>query len=206
MGHGRLLGVFAAVTLAAATLTACGQSKFDPNGSPAADRSDTTPFASDLPAPAPVEQADPSLDLPEGVPDRATGPADRASARTIRAWLRALNRGDMTKAATFFALPSKFQNGTPVLTIDTEIERLAVNESLTCGARAVRVGANGPYTIVTYRLQQRVGADCGTGAGQRARGVILVRAGRIREWYRLRDEAETAAPSQAEATPAGPLL
>src|SRR3954454_9256085 len=81
-------------------------------------------------------------------PQRATGPASRSSTRVIRRWLAALDRGDVLRAAHFFSLPSKFQNtGTPVLHIDSEDERIAVNLSLTCGARAERTGGAGPYTI-----------------------------------------------------------
>jgi hypothetical protein len=165
-----------------------------------AARSDSTPAPSTTAAPQPA--APPSdLDIPAKVPQRATGPADGASVRVIRRWLAALDRGDIPRAAHFFALPSKFQNaGTPVLTVDSEIERLAVNTSLSCGARAIRTGGAGPYTIVTFRLIERPGGACGPGTGQTARGAILVRRGRIREWYRLPDvPADSSTPE-----PAGP--
>jgi len=95
------------------------------------------------------------------------------------------------RAAHFFALPSKFQNsGTPVLHIDTEDERIAVNLSLSCGAKAEKTGGAGAYTIVQFRLTERKGpgAQCGPGAGQTARGAILVHGGLIREWFRLPDD------------------
>ena len=121
----------------------------------------------------------------------------------IRRWLAALNRGDIERAARFFALPSKFQNvGTPVLTVDSERERIAVNLSLTCGARAIEMGGAGPYTIVTFRLVERPGGDCANGAGATARGAIRVARGRITEWYRLPDEPG-GAPS-APPAPSGP--
>jgi hypothetical protein len=138
----------------------------------------------------------PDLALPSGVPQRATGPAKSESVRVIRRWLRALDRGDVRRAAHYFALPSKFQNsGTPVLHIDSEDERIAVNLSLTCGARAEKTGGAGPYTIVLFRLVERTGpgGGCGTGVGATARGAILVSGGQIREWYRLPDELPPAA-------------
>jgi hypothetical protein len=165
------------------------------------DRNDTTPGSP--PVTTETTPARSPLDLPRNVPDRATGPADAASTRVIRRWLAALNRGDVTRAAHFFSLPSKFQNtGTPVLKVDSERERIAVNLSLTCGARAVETGGAGRYTIVTFELINRPGGDCGTGAGQNARGAILVAGGHIREWYRLPDEpgGEPASPS----APSGP--
>jgi hypothetical protein len=145
------------------------------------------------------------LALPKGVPDRATGAADRASARVIRRWLAALNRGDIERAAHFFALPSKFQNfGTPVLTIDSEQERIAVNLSLTCGAKAVQTGGAGRFTIVTFRLIERRGGDCGPGTGGTARGAIRVAGGKIREWYRLPDRP--GGQPDAPPAPSGPSV
>jgi hypothetical protein len=161
--------------------------------------------AGDAQRPAASQPAPPRSDLalPEHVPDRATGPADPASTRVIRRWLAALNRGDVERAADFFALPSKFQNfGTPVLTVDSEPERIAVNVSLGCGARAIRTGGAGRYTIVTFRLIERPGGDCGSGTGATARGAIRVAAGRIREWYRLPDEPGSEPP--APPAPSGP--
>ena len=91
------------------------------------DRTDTTPGNG-----AQTQTIPPDLQLPPNVPLRATGPASPASTRVIRRWLAALDRGDLLRAAHFFALPSKFQNsGTPVLHIDNEDERIAVNLSLT---------------------------------------------------------------------------
>jgi hypothetical protein len=138
------------------------------------------------------------LQVPRSVPQRATGPAKRASTRVIRRWLAALDRGDVLRAAHYFALPSKFQNaGTPVLHIDNENERIAVNLSLSCGAKAERTGGAGAYTIVVFRLVERPGpgGGCGAGIGGTARGAILVSGGLIREWYRLPDDP-SAAPDQ----------
>jgi hypothetical protein len=143
------------------------------------------------------------LALPANVPDRPTGPADRASARVVRRWLRALSRGDVQGAARFFALPSRYQNGTAVLTIDSPGERLAINLALPCGGRVVALrGARG-FTIATIRLRERPGADCGRGAGGRARTAIRVAGGRIREWYRLPDRP--GGPQTAPPAPSGPV-
>jgi hypothetical protein len=192
MSSGRLsiLAVWAALAAAG-----CGASD---DGGRTVDRNDTTPGSP--PVTTETTPASSPLDLPRNVPDRATGPADATSTRVIRRWLAALNDGDVERAAHFFALPSKFQNtGTPVLTVDSEVERIAVNTSLTCGARAIETGGAGRYTIVTFRLIERPGGECGTGAGQTARGAILVARGHIREWYRLPDE-----PDGTPASPAAP--
>jgi hypothetical protein len=163
-------------------VAACGGAKTsDP-----VDRTDTTPGNG-----AQTQTIPPDLRLPPNVPLRATGPASPASTRVIRRWLAALDRGDLLRAAHFFALPSKFQNsGTPVLHIDNEDERIAVNLSLTCGAKAEKTGGAGAYTIVVFRLTERKGpgGGCGGGVGATARGAILVHGGLIREWFRLPDD------------------
>jgi hypothetical protein len=139
------------------------------------------------------------LDPPASVPDRATGPANAEARKIINAWLRALRHGDVKRAAHYFALPSKFQNATPVLTVSTERERIAVNLSLPCGARARKMGGAGAYTIVTFELTKRPGADCGTGAGNTARGAIRVERRHIKEWYRLPDQQPSSSDLDAPA-------
>lgn len=182
-GQHRLL-VVALAALATAVIPGCG------SGDDGPERAAPPPASEQRSAPRtdPTPPA-PELELPGRVPRRARGPADAASVRVIRAWLAALNRGEVRRAARYFALPSKFQNGgTPVLTIDSERERIAINESLPCGGRAIKTGDGGAgFVIVTFRLRDRPGGDCGSGTGGTARGAIRIVAGRIREWYRLPD-------------------
>ncbi len=144
------------------------------------------------------------LALPPGVPDASTGPPAAAARRVINDWLRALRRGDIKHAAHYFALPSKFQNATPVLTVHNEQERIAVNLSLSCGAVATEMGAAGVYTIVTFRLTERKGGNCGSGVGGKARGAIRVERRHIKEWYRLPDEPGGA--QQAPPAASGPVV
>ena len=138
----------------------------------------------------PAQPAQPARDplaLPPQVPQVATGPADPAAVRVIRRWLATLRRGDTRGAARFFAIPSRFQNGTPVLTVRNEVERIAVNAALPCGARMAHAGGAGAYPNVVYVLVRRPGADCGSGVGAHARGAVRVARGHITEWYRLPD-------------------
>jgi hypothetical protein len=186
-----------ALLVSALILAACGGG----SSAPAADPADTSP-GNGAATPGQTQAIPPDLQVPKFVPRRATGPARRSATRVIRRWLAALDRGDVERAAHYFALPSTFQNtGTPVLHIDSEEERIAVNLSLTCGARAERTGGAGAYTIVLFRLVERTGpgGGCGTGVGATARGAILVSGGLIREWYRLPDD-----PSAAQDAPSGP--
>jgi hypothetical protein len=160
-------------------------------------------------ATAAVKDAEPvpqhsDLDLPPGIPDRATGPAASESRRVINAWLRALRHGNVKRAAHYFALPSKFQNVTPVLTVDSESERIAINLALPCGAKAIAMGGAGRYTIVTFKLTKRPGSECGTGVGGTARGAIRVERGKIKEWYRLPDKP--GGRPQAPPAPSGPAV
>jgi hypothetical protein len=191
--------VLALLAVVAATAAAgCGGTK----SGTTVDRTDTAPGNG---VTGGTQSVPSDLALPRNVPQRATGPAASASVRVIRRWLRALDRGDVRSAAHYFALPSKFQNtGTPVLHIDSEDERIAINLSLTCGARAERTGGAGPYTIVLFRLVERTGpgGGCGTGVGATARGAILVSGGLIREWYRLPDAPAPPATPGTSGAPA----
>jgi hypothetical protein len=189
------VGRSAVALLAALSVTAaagCGGSK-DPQTPPRSitSRPDATPPASDLA-------------LPPGVPDESTGPAEVAARRVINNWLKALRHGDIKRAAHYFALPSKFQNATPVLTVSSEEERIAVNVSLSCGAVATEMGGAGVYTIVTFRLTKRPGGNCGTGVGGKARGAIRVERRKIKEWYRLPDEP--GGQQRAPSAPSGPSV
>ena len=182
-------GSVVALLVSAMAIAACGGGSSAPKAQPG----DTSPGNGTGTQTQPVPR---DLQVPKSVPQRATGPASRSSTRVIRRWLAALDRGDVARAAHYFALPSTFQNfGTPVLHIDSEDERIAVNLSLTCGARAERTGGAGAYTIVLFRLVERTGpgGGCGSGVGGTARGAILVSGGLIREWYRLPDD-----PAQAQ--------
>src|SRR3954453_1254775 len=185
-----------ALLVSAVVLAACG------GGSSKVKSADTSPDNGSS-ATTPTQSVPSDLQLPKEGPQRAPGPASRSSTRVIRRWLAALDRGDVARAAHYFALPSKFQNsGTPVLHIDSEDERIAVNLSLTCGARAERTGGAGAYTIVLFRLVERTGpgGGCGTGVGATARGAILVSGGLIRGGYPPPDEpAPPAAPGSSGA-------
>jgi hypothetical protein len=199
MPAGRRSALALLAVLATTGAAGCGGG----SGSGSTARStDTTPGNG---ATAGTQSVPPDLAIPRDVPQRATGPAHSDSVRVIRRWLSALDRGDVRRAAHYFALPSKFQNsGTPVLHIDNEQERIAVNLSLTCGARAERTGGAGPYTIVLFRLVERTGpgGGCGSGVGATARGAILVSGGLIREWYRLPDEPAPAPAPGSSGAPA----
>jgi hypothetical protein len=145
----------------------------------------------------PPASSNADLRLPAHVPRRAEGAADRASVRVIARWLRVLRRGEEARAARFWATGAKFQNATPVLTIDTPIEKLAIQKSLPCGARIKTAGGPAPFVVLVFVLTERRGGNCGSGVGHTARGAIRVSGGRIIEWYRLPDDPGQNQPDAA---------
>jgi hypothetical protein len=172
------------IVLCALVLSACGGSSGDANkaGSQA-----TTPRV----APNPQGGARSPLELPADVPMKPTGKADPEQVKVIEAWSSALRRGDVTGASATWAVPSKVQNGSPVLTLSSRMDVRIFNDALSCGSVVTSAGAaDGGFTIATVRLTQRKGADCGTGTGHSARTAILVRDGKIAEWYRLPDDPD----------------
>jgi hypothetical protein len=121
--------------------------------------------------------------------------ADRSPEGVIRAWADTLRRGEVAKAATYFALPAVVQNGTPPLRLTTRAQVRDFNAALPCGARLLRTSSSGRYTTAVFRLTERPGAGlCGHGTGQTAHTRFLVRGGKIREWRRLADEPALSAP------------
>lgn len=186
-----LCAVLAAPALA---LAACGKD----------DDGDRAGAASTATTTVPRDRGAGVLALPGGVPTKASRQgAPAASRAVIDGWLRALRGGEIQRAAAYFRLPSKVQNGTPVLTLDTPRERVAFNLAFPCGAKAEAYGTNGSYTIIDFVLTERRGGDCGGAAGEFARGAIRVQEGRITEWYRLADDPD-ADPSEPPLGPGEP--
>ena len=140
---------------------------------------------------APQRDAGNPLELPANVPLKASRAADADQAAVIRAWSGAMRAGDTTAASALWAVPAKVQNGTPVLTLPDRAHVLIFNEALPCGSVVTATGgAARGFTITTFRLTRRKGADCGSGTGNSARTAIRVRGGKIAEWYRLPDDPD----------------
>ncbi|MFZ0040867.1 MAG: hypothetical protein WAK93_06150 [Solirubrobacteraceae bacterium] len=141
----------------------------------------------------------------------ATGkPGDLSSVRVIRGWANALRRGNVAGAASYFAVPSTFADGSNAPTrIHSSRQALIVNASLPCGAQLISTHRFGPYVNALFKLTGRPGpggTSCGSGTGQTARTNFLIRAGRIVAWIRAPDEPgdnKGAAP-QASPEPAPP--
>ena len=171
-------------------LGACG------DGDPAKQR----PAATPPPPVAPAPQAQQPGAIPPDVPLRATGAGDPAAIKVIRLWSDALRRSQVRRASSFWAIPSKVQNNTPVLTLATAADVRSFNGSLPCGSRLVSArGATRGFTIAVFKLTRRPGVSCGSGTGHDARAAIFVRGGKIAEWYRLPDDPDAPGPQAPPA-------
>lgn len=176
------------IVLCALLPAACGGSSAQPR----ADRAQTET------APEPGTP----LELPAGVPLKPTRTADRSQASVVRRWARALREGDIAAASALWAVPSKVQNGTPVLTLSSRRDVRIFNGTLPCGSIVIAAGAAGEdFTIATVHLTERKGARCDAAAGAIARTAIRVQDGRISEWYRLPDDPDAPglAPPEDDA-------
>ena len=214
LGRAILLGMLqrlpfatAAILLSVVLLAGCG-------GDDAKERDPAaaTPPPAQSTEPQPQPRSGGPLAIPRGVPLRESTTGDPAAIKVIRLWSEALRRSEVALASSFWAVPSKVQNGTPVLTLATAAEVRAFNDSLPCGSMLTSgLGAPRGFTIAIFKLVRRPGADCGTGTGQHARTAIRVRNGKIAEWYRLPDDpnaplpAPDAAPAEPQP-PAGPII
>ena len=192
--------IIPAMRLAVATLVLCAVVAGCGGGedpAPEAEVFTQTTERRPSPAPAPAPGTSP-LEAPASVPREGTEAADPEQVDVLARWLKALREGRDDSAARLFALPSKVQNGTPVLTLKTEVDRFVFGHTLPCGAKIDAVKAARGYLVVEYVLTERVGGDCGSGVGGRARGAVKVVGGKITEWYRL---PEAGGGDPAPSTP-----
>ena len=150
---------------------------------------------------------------------RSVAAADPAAVSVIRAWADALRRGDVGRAANYFALPSELVNGVSadgqpeLVVIRTLAEAEVANEALPCGAKLISASRDGRYVNALFRLTDRPGpggGDCGSAAGQTARTDFLIADGRIVEWIRAPDQpgdnggrgsGGSTSPAPAPSTP-----
>lgn len=121
----------------------------------------------------------------DGETTSAEDGADPSDVEVIKAWSAALTEGDVEGAAELFAIPSTAQNGPITVRIETEADALAFNESLPCGSEVISARSEGDFTSATFRLEERPGADCGTGVGETASTSFQIEDGKIVEWRRI---------------------
>src|SRR5205807_665747 len=112
---------------------------------------------------------------------RLRGRAPESAVAVIRGWSTRLRHGDVTGAASFFALPSEFANGSgsagSVLTIRTRSDAVMANASLPCGAELLSASRHGRFINALFRLTGRGGiggSDCGGATGHTARTNFVI--------------------------------
>lgn len=140
-----------------------------------------------------------------GSDSRPAQPAAHATkgrdATIIRAWADALRGGRVSAASAYFGLPLVVENGAPRVRLTRRSQIRTFNASLPCGARLVSTRAHFGYTIATFRLTDRPGGDCGSGAGQTAATAFKIRAGKIVEWLRVPGPGEGPGPGGQPGLP-----
>src|SRR5947209_19920561 len=141
--------------------------------------------ASPTPAAPAASHAPPTLGAPAPGPTNVPAPA--AAVAVIEGWASALQRGDVTAAAHYFALPSVLINGTDsggqsvVVHIFNLQDALAANASLSCGAQLLSADLRGRYVNALFRLTDRggPGGGRGPGVGQTALTNFLISGARL---------------------------
>jgi hypothetical protein len=106
---------------------------------------------------APIAQAD-----RQGAGERARRPTRRDAERSrplLKAWSDALRRGDVERAARYFAVPAIVAQ-TATFRLQTRHDVREFNDGLPCGARLRGVGRGGRFIIGTFQLTQRPGGLC----------------------------------------------
>ena len=163
------------------------------------DEDRPTAKASATPAP---DRREPQADAGGGdakrPPPRA-GPVTAAEKAVIRGWADALRAGDVERATGYWRTPAIAANGSQPFKLLTRRAVRQFNDGLTCGARLESVERDRTYVVATFRLTERKGGpgSCGSGVGNRARTLFLLRGGKIVQWIRAAD------PPDATDTPGG---
>jgi hypothetical protein len=133
-----------------------------------------------------------------GSSSNAQGGADAGDVAVIKAWSDALRSGNVTRAASYFRLPSLVENGTPPIELRSRTDVLAFNRSLPCGARLVHASTRGQVTTATFVLTDRPGGGCGPGVGQTASTAFSIIGGKISVWKRVPDAGAPASPAPGQ--------
>lgn len=117
---------------------------------------------------------------------RHRGPLRADAEIVIRRWLAAIREADFERAASYFSVPARVQNGGDIEELRSRSLIESWNRSLPCGAvlERLRPRARG-FVVATFQLTDRAGSTCGSGTSGRAQSAIRVLGGRIREWYSL---------------------
>jgi hypothetical protein len=116
--------------------------------------------------------------------------------RVIRGWADELRHGHVAAASRYFAVPAFVRNLTVQGRLTSRAAVRSFNETLPCGAKLLSTRrGNGGVVVGTFRLTERPGGSCGSGAGGLAAVAFLVRHHHIARWLRQDDPVPTPTPS-----------
>ncbi len=182
--HPCVFARLATVLLSAVLLSGCG------GGGGGPDRPSAATPKGERTAP----DASPGGSGGAGEPARRTGPVTAAEKAVIRGWSDALRAGDLERAVGYWGTPAIAANGSQPFKLLTRRAVRQFNDGLTCGARLESVERDEGYLLATFRLTERKGSPsrCGTGVGNRARTLFLLRGGKIVQWVRATDPQDPA--------------
>jgi limonene-1,2-epoxide hydrolase len=112
----------------------------------------------------------------------------------VRAWSRALNRGDDEGAAQLFATDARVVQGDASALLHTHAQALAFNAALPCAGRVVKLTRKDDTVTATFVLGHRPGRTC-DGPGQKATALFEVEDGKITLWHQVPNPDEDTGKS-----------
>ena len=131
---------------------------------------------------------------------REEKPAEKADVAVIRGWTDALRRGDVDRAARYFAIPSVVSNGTPPIRLTSRSDVRFFNRTLPCGAKFAKAVDTGAFVVATLVLTERPGPGrCAGGVGNEAYTAFLIRRHKIVQWRRVTKPAPEETPAGSES-------
>lgn len=120
-------------------------------------------------------------DEPADEPAQEPRPAPTAEARVVRAWITALNEGDVPRAARYFAKGAIVDQGRPIRLPNSAAARF-FNSSLPCRAELTGVeNEPGPKALASFTLSEGPGGPC----EGRVQVRVTVKDGLFTEWRQL---------------------
>jgi hypothetical protein len=125
---------------------------------------------------------------PQPVAHHQRKPTQRDAERlrpVIAGWANALRKGNVERAASYFALPAIVAQS-DTIQLATRDDARAFNEGLPCGARLLEVQHDGRYIVGTFRLTDKPGQTCLT-PGQLVRVAFVIQRRHFTEWRQVPD-------------------
>src|SRR5919198_3122366 len=115
----------------------------------------------------------------------------------IAGWANALRKGNVERAASYFALPAIVEQS-DTIQLATRDDARAFNEGLPCGARLLEVQHDGRFIVGTFRLTDKPRQTCLT-PGALVRVAFVIQERHFTEWRQIPDTpGASPGPSKPE--------